>query len=926
MDEPELAVEPHSTQPVRNRTHPTDTDNKTSHELVISSNDDFHWCAEMDYQFGRDNSYRSSHSPKEDLFNNSTSEISFTSNSESSVSGRYKNYDIQIAQIDIENFKSEDIEGIGHNNYTHHPMGDSTDTLRTVGTLRSFSISNEPSKHLQPPNDDCEAISIDSLDMSIDNELNAKLLQKCSKRDKTRYKIAMIDTSTHSQLQSSIISNNSDFDGTSITNNNNNYSNKWTNNGTNLQNELNELLVAQAGSGYRSNNPFTAPPGGSSSSNHIEMIQSPGSLVQMFMQNRISSNESSTFDTMSPNGNYLNDSYSAKCDINTGSNDFVRQHSRTIGEPMTNYAIDETEDNSLNTIDSNELPLHVLDLSKKLRSMNLGKQTRYGSTSMSSNTSYTSTTTSSSAATFDKRRVNITNSTNPFIQMTNSKKTRTTSTQFPEKFQDKEVQASFDEDYKESPVLVYYPNYSLPDLSFLQDIIKPNNSNQPVYLSPVKHEPPKMTADSSTNVPVLRRSGNVSQPKCRPKSYTDYEMLSCHDFSEIKDWDSLNLLLPDDFKEFVEKNNLLAHQIATPNGNIPVSDQQQHTSASAHHHRSYPIKTTITTNSRALHSVKLRSHQTRHHHHHQPSNKRYSLQEASNNYQYDMNNYQHYPHYNNHANEYMVEMANSCMTRSQTMPNCQATAAATVFNQHFPAMGHHYPTGNNYYHNSHNCCHPCCHSNCCNSPSIHSSQSSPQKPNPNIDWDLLSSSSFKKLLTFLSKLDEASLDHSEASTIGGGGGGTGQNTSKMVPENYIDQKNVNINSNTKNLKHNRPTESMAAVAANNKSSTAKERPGMRPTSVSRVDSKPKVLTSKPVSTSKTNSHSKATSPMTTNNNVTSRRVTNVGEKTKIILKRPTTLKSGVSGIPVPKRTSSNSLIPKSAAAKDRNKSDVNKRI
>ena len=77
-----------------------------------------------------DNSYRSSHSPKEDLFNNSTSEISFTSNSESSVSGRYKNYDIQIAQIDIENFKSEDIEGIGHNNYTHHPMGDSTDTLR----------------------------------------------------------------------------------------------------------------------------------------------------------------------------------------------------------------------------------------------------------------------------------------------------------------------------------------------------------------------------------------------------------------------------------------------------------------------------------------------------------------------------------------------------------------------------------------------------------------------------------------------------------------------------------------------------------------------------------------------------------------------------------------------------------------------------
>lgn len=81
-----------------------------------------------------DNSFRSTHSQR-GLYDNTNSQISFTSNSDSSVStGRYKNFDIHLAQIDIETFTSEqleDIERISHNSY-NRPMENSADTLRFV--------------------------------------------------------------------------------------------------------------------------------------------------------------------------------------------------------------------------------------------------------------------------------------------------------------------------------------------------------------------------------------------------------------------------------------------------------------------------------------------------------------------------------------------------------------------------------------------------------------------------------------------------------------------------------------------------------------------------------------------------------------------------------------------------------------------------
>lgn len=970
-----------------------------------------------------DNSFRSTHSQR-GLYENTNSQISFTSNSDSSVSqGRYKNFDIHLAQLDIETFTSEqleDIERISHNSY-NRPMEDSADTLRfvccdclclfthvflslflfrIVESLRSLTnVTNggEPSKLLlQPPSDDCEAISVDSLDMSLDNEINAQLIQKCSERDKTRYKIAMIDTSVHSQMQNSAISTNSDVDYNShVLNNNNNHQHPHhphhqhgsnsrgvgPANAANLQ--LN--LSRRAKSDHRCSNPFIASLqqqcDNSSKNSSAETLQSPGSLVQMFIQNKIGSNENSVLDGCYPlsNGNYLNESLS-KCDINgyISSNNnnnnqhyYGRQQSQGSEAVMGgSYAAEEghmeaSAGNSLNTVDSNELPLHVLDLSKKLRSMNLSKQTRFGSTSASSNTSYTSTTTSSSAATFDRRKMcgglaqTSQGSTNPFLQMSGSsdKRTRTTSTQFPEMFQDRGVQASFEEEEsKDAPVLVYYPNYSLPDLSFLQDILKQDNkSRQPVYLSPVKHEPPKMSADGG--VPSAggdrRESGEVrrrvatgsstaaSQRKCRPKSYTDYETLLSQDLCEIKDWDSLNLLLPDDFKEFIEKNNLLR----TPSNSSTTYTSEQYGGPCA-----YPIKTTI-PNSRAPHSVKMRSHARREQ---QPSNKRYSLQEAhcdSNNY---YNNAPHLRYYQQPTEMDHHELANLNMTRSQTMPNCRQGFQAVPIGNNMTGYHCPPPSAANYYqhqqqqhyqqqmqhqHQHGSCCHPCCHSGC-HSPSFHSSQNSPSAKPPNFNWEMLSSSRFQKLLSFLSKLDECSADHSDSTTTK-----VDTQTSTLVSDNSINNVNIEQRSSAhKRQNVNRNVEhrfSMDSKTAENASHEQQPPPAAvtrttRPTSMrapSRLEHKSKTVSTATVakqqqpqsvaggSSRGANLHSKATSPMSTNREVTYRRPVNGNAahpetKTKIILKRPTTLKNhsggsggGHSGIPVPKRTSSRSMIP-----------------
>ncbi|XP_052739812.1 uncharacterized protein LOC112043605 isoform X4 [Bicyclus anynana] len=95
------------------------------------------------------------------------------------------------------------------------------------------------------------------------------------------------------------------------------------------------------------------------------------------------------------------------------------------------------------------------------------------------------------------------------------------------------VEASFLEKLKEGdcekPVFVLYPNYTLPDISFLNG--RPN-----IYLSPVKVNISPKSTDSKRNRMHVKGK--------RPFSCNDVEMLKKKGLGHIKDWDSLNFLLP----------------------------------------------------------------------------------------------------------------------------------------------------------------------------------------------------------------------------------------------------------------------------------------------------------------------------------------------------------------------------------------------
>lgn len=90
-----------------------------------------------------------------------------------------------------------------------------------------------------------------------------------------------------------------------------------------------------------------------------------------------------------------------------------------------------------------------------------------------------------------------------------------------------------------SPDTIYvcYPNYSLPDMGFVQKII--GNSSPGLVLSPTK--------------PNIRTE--ATKAKTRPKSFGGYEKLSRENFSHIKDWDSLNVLLPEDLKKLLDESS-----------------------------------------------------------------------------------------------------------------------------------------------------------------------------------------------------------------------------------------------------------------------------------------------------------------------------------------------------------------------------------
>lgn len=98
------------------------------------------------------------------------------------------------------------------------------------------------------------------------------------------------------------------------------------------------------------------------------------------------------------------------------------------------------------------------------------------------------------------------------------------------------VNTSFNLEKKE--VYVYYPNYALPDLGFLKD--KKYNIDARVFLVPQHY----------TSKPEELRKCRDSRLK-RPFSCGDMEKIKKHGFGHIRDWDSLNFLLPKELKEML---------------------------------------------------------------------------------------------------------------------------------------------------------------------------------------------------------------------------------------------------------------------------------------------------------------------------------------------------------------------------------------
>lgn len=81
----------------------------------------------------------------------------------------------------------------------------------------------------------------------------------------------------------------------------------------------------------------------------------------------------------------------------------------------------------------------------------------------------------------------------------------------------------------EKPVYVIYPNYVLPNLDFLNE----------------KEE------DVTKILLMPQRPPQVSTQKKIPLNYNDLEILRSRGFSHVKDWDSLNFLLPSECREIL---------------------------------------------------------------------------------------------------------------------------------------------------------------------------------------------------------------------------------------------------------------------------------------------------------------------------------------------------------------------------------------
>ncbi|XP_038217436.1 uncharacterized protein LOC119836219 isoform X3 [Zerene cesonia] len=133
----------------------------------------------------------------------------------------------------------------------------------------------------------------------------------------------------------------------------------------------------------------------------------------------------------------------------------------------------------------------------------------------------------------------------------------------------KVVEPSFLEKLKEGdcekPVFVLYPNYTLPDISFLNG--RPN-----IYLNPVKVNVSPKSSES--------KRGRTHIKGKRPFSCNDVEMLKKKGLGHIKDWDSLNFLLPLECRQLLSEVPELMQHIKEKETTSKCTDKYCNTPAS----------------------------------------------------------------------------------------------------------------------------------------------------------------------------------------------------------------------------------------------------------------------------------------------------------------------------------------------------------
>lgn len=167
------------------------------------------------------------------------------------------------------------------------------------------------------------------------------------------------------------------------------------------------------------------------------------------------------------------------------------------------------------------------------------------------------------------RKAQMTRTQTGFVSLKTPEFTREAAVQTPPQRHDKQVQTSMETNSfasqpptphetrngdKGSPIYVYYPNYSLPDLQFVQKLAPMSLEMFPdLRLSPTRlYRAVQNNSNESSNDPSQTRP----QVDRRPKSCGEFEQLNKDQFKHIQDWESLTTLLPKELQILVKNLKL----------------------------------------------------------------------------------------------------------------------------------------------------------------------------------------------------------------------------------------------------------------------------------------------------------------------------------------------------------------------------------